>query len=114
MKTGGRRGRERRERCWVVVAAAGLLEGRSSDEREEEEKDDIEPQESEVSDELNENPEVEIIEARELDREMEAAMTEGEPRREEGWGVGAGTMGNWSSKGAIQVADEVDEMVAEE
>jgi len=80
MNTLGRRGRERRDR-WEAVAVVGLLEGRSSDEREE--KDDIEPQESEVSDELNENPELEIIDARELDREMEDAMTEGEPRREE-------------------------------
>lgn len=59
----------------------GLSGGKSSEERDE--KDDIEPQESEVSDELNENPELEIIDARELDREMEAAMTEGEPRRDE-------------------------------
>jgi len=59
----------------------GLTGGKSSDEREE--KDDIEPQESEVSDELNENPELEIIDARELDREMEDAMTEGELRRDE-------------------------------
>jgi len=64
------------------MVAEGLTGGKSSDD-EREEKDDIEPQESEVSDELNENPELEIIDARELDREMEEAMTEGELRRDE-------------------------------
>lgn len=79
-----------------------LTEGRSSEEREEE-KDDIEPYESVVSAELNEKPEMEIIEARELDREMAAAEVDGEERNDEEAG---GTVGNWSNKGAIQAAEE--------
>jgi len=60
----------------------GLQGGKSRDEREEE-KDDMEPYESDVSAELNEKPELEIIDARELDREIVAARVLGEVRRDE-------------------------------
>jgi hypothetical protein len=93
-----------------VVVVVGLREGKSNDERDDE-KDDIEPYESEVSDELNENPELEIIEDRELDRERVTARTAGEARRED---EGVGTVGNWSSKGAIQVAEDEDKTFLDE
>ena len=64
------------------MVAAGLQGGKSRDDREED-KDDIEPKESDVSAELNEKPELEIIEARELDREMVAARILGEMRGDE-------------------------------
>lgn len=56
--------------------------GKSSDERDEE-KEDIEPYEEDVSAEEKENPELEIMDARELDREMEDAIIEGELRMDE-------------------------------
>jgi len=89
----------------------GLQGGKSRDEREEE-KDDMEPYESDVSAELNEKPELEIIDARELDREIVAARVLGEVRRDEleiEEEEGTGIPGNWSSKGAIQVEDMVVE-----
>lgn len=77
--------------------------GKSRDDREEE-KEDIEPYDDDVSAELNEKPELEIMDARELEREMEEGTIEGEARMDEEV-QGGGMVGNWSSKGAIQ-ADE--------
>jgi hypothetical protein len=65
-----------------MVFVLDLQEFKSRDEREDE-KEEIEPYESDVSDELNEKPELEIMEARELDREIEASRVVGEVRRDE-------------------------------
>lgn len=94
-----------------MVVVAGLKEGKSSDERDDE-IDDIEPHESDVSDELKEKPEMEIMEERELDREMVAPRMAGEARRDEE--EEAGTVGNWSSKGAIQAAEVEGETFLDE